>query len=478
VRRLALFHAVALALIDPEVTIDPRVDHEVQAELTKIRRADGLAPSAACGGSVDYSRFRPRGHYDVYALTAYFRAVTFYSLCAQDLSQPDGLEAATDVVRLLDAPARAQVAALRELGRFVSGPAVDPGPDELARLLPAGAAAMPAPLGKPVLQGLLAAAGKLGPQPGARFSLLPPSGSEDGAVLQQRFEQGHPASSLAVLAALDSKDALKELGAESVPPLSQGGEGVAARWLDLLRVYLAPPDPRAPPFTRSPTWARRVLVGASASWVELRHDTLLYTKQPLVMMEGGHDVELPAQDAAGYVEPATALYRAVDAQLELFRPRLTLPADVAVLDGLKELVAFLLRVSELELSGAPFPRDVDERIKHIGPELEALTRGHADRLPDQELITDVMGMASSPTEGKVSSHEVAVGRVDEVWAVVPRGGKWLLTRGGVFSYYEFDSPTRLTDREWTDLLRENKAPAPPAWARPLDAAPLKPRTKK
>jgi len=70
-----------------------------------------------------------------------------------------------------------------------------------------------------------------------------------------------------------------------------------------------------------------------------------------------------------------------------------------------------------------------------------------------------------------------VGAADELWVVVPRGGKRLLTRGGAFSYYEFGHPERLSDRDFMELLEGPKPPARPDWARPVAAAPGKKKAK-
>ena len=207
-----------------------------------------------------------------------------------------------------------------------------------------------------------------------------------------------------------------------------------------------------------------VLVGASGSWAELKHDTILYTKQGMVMAEGGHQQELPVQKAAGYVEPVPELYRAISVALTALEPRLDANAKSGLL-SLQELLKFLADVSELELSGAPFPPEADERLRGLGPELEHMTRGHADEPPSQALIADV-GAYALPT-GEVLPREVATGKVDVLWVVVPRGGKLLLTRGGVFSYYEFNSNSRLDDGEWERQLYEGVAPPRPGWAQPV-----------
>jgi hypothetical protein len=52
-----------------------------------------------------------------------------------------------------------------------------------------------------------------------------------------------------------------------------------------------------------------------------------------------------------------------------------------------------------------------------------------------------------------------------MFVVVPIEGKLYLTRGAVFTYYEFRQPSsnRLTDEEWQRMLKSGEAPAPPSW---------------
>ena len=59
--------------------------------------------------------------------------------------------------------------------------------------------------------------------------------------------------------------------------------------------------------------------------------------------------------------------------------------------------------------------------------------------------------------------EAAVGTASEIYVVVPIGDKLYLTRGAVFSYYEFISTERLTDEKWQQMLNEGTAPEMLEW---------------
>ncbi|HDM90664.1 MAG TPA: DUF3160 domain-containing protein, partial [candidate division WOR-3 bacterium] len=57
------------------------------------------------------------------------------------------------------------------------------------------------------------------------------------------------------------------------------------------------------------------------------------------------------------------------------------------------------------------------------------------------------------------------GHANTIYVVVPIGDKLYLTRGAVFSYYEFKYPVshRLTDEAWQEMIERWRAPDPPPW---------------
>lgn len=471
--RLPALHATVAALLDDDrAPLDPRLAPLVEPELRAILRAEGVSASPLCDGPLDRSRFRPRGHYEGW-LSDYFRASTLYASCGLRLDTKDGLALALQAAKLASAPeAKAALLRVRAIAAELAGEAPDgleglpPAVRTRLRLAPEGAPPTPAELSA-------SAAPK-----GLVFRWLPEAATPDAALFLRTTSPARPLpSALDWLAAAGVPAARRHLapelarvpalGAALEAPLPTGG-GLYGRWLALLARFARPPDEGHPGFERTERWADRLCVSAAGSWVELRHDTLLYVRQPLVMMQGGHPAELPAVKAGGYVEPRPELYRGV---LELLDGLDRLDGAPPSEAPLRELLTFLTRLSEQELAGTPFSPADDERLRGIGAELEQLTRGRADRLPDQAMTVDVAGVADEG--GRVTSLQVGVGAIDELWVIVPRGGKRLLTRGGVFSYYEHESATRLTDREFVELLAAKGAKRP-AWATPL---PAKPRRK-
>ena len=455
---LTLFHAIALALLDESAVLDPRIAPAALAEAKVLRSAIGAARSKACGVPLDATLFLPRGHYDRPELRGYFQASTWYAQCVFPLDR-QGLPRALDIVRLIDAPAAASLHELEAARTLIAGAADDPGLTALQPLLaektPDAALARAAELGR----------GRVVSLRGQVFALLGGAATFDGEVLGAAAAKKRLPSALDVLAALGSPGALRLLGRSppdaGAPAAMTRGGGLSQQWLDVLARLVGPAPEGQPPYARTSAWEGRVLTTAAGSWAELKHDTLLYVKQPLVMREGGHPDELPPSKVGGFVDPRPDVYRellAMNAALAALRPDAPKGDDAA--DG---FLRFLIEVCDVELAGKPFPKDVDERLRTIGSELEHLARTRGDRTPPQALVADVLTI-EFPEKPRQVLH-VGVGDVDELWIVVPRAGKQVLMRGGVFSYYEFTRPDRLTDAQFIDELASSP-PSRPFWSRP------------
>ena len=504
-RRLALYHAVPLALLDAyapggvgakgsadgaRLYLDPRLCADVDAAVVAIRGAAGETRMPSCDVKMALSFFKPRGHYASRKLQDYFRAFTFYSQCGFDLGTARGLERAADIVRLIDEPARAALKTVRDLASTIVGVADDPGEAELSPLLPKDLPPLSSVLPAKAHEALTAGIQRLPPakvrvdvMPGdgatITFRLLGGGGVAD-AELFSRTGALSPArrmpSALDLLVKLGSADAMEILEPElgRVPGLREAlaaswGLGKASlydRWLGVLARVVELPGPEGPSFEQTGAWSHHLTVAAAGSWAELRHDTLLYVKQPLVWAEGGDGRELPAAKAGGYVEPRPEVFRALeDLRGEVLR---WLPQGDATLrfEALGSLLAFLVQISELELANKPIAPEVDGRLREIGKELEGLTLAHGDELPPQAVIADVF--TTFDEGGQAQVLEVGIGDVDELWVIVPRDGKRVLMRGGVSAYYEFTTrgDNRLDDSTWQEMLREHRA-ARPAWATPV-----------
>jgi hypothetical protein len=142
-------------------------------------------------------------------------------------------------------------------------------------------------------------------------------------------------------------------------------------------------------------------------------------------------------------------------------------------------------MAEKELRGEPLTEDEARLIRFYGGELEHLVMASGDT-PDEDptakpfmdeepqaaVIADVATAPDYIRDGVPDPTvlEEGVGRIDEIYAVVPAvaddGSVFLqVAKGGVFSYYEFPWPAedRLTDEKWRQMLDDGEVPERPSW---------------
>lgn len=233
------------------------------------------------------------------------------------------------------------------------------------------------------------------------------------------------------------------------------------------------PDTNPPYFARTPAWQRRNLSTALAGWAELKHDLLLYSEQPMGAEMGGGGGGPPPPDHLGYVEPNLPFWDRALSLLAFQNQALhRLNANTPHLDslnsGIRQLVTKLHRLARKEVAHEKLTTDEMNSLSAVGGEVEGLTlralkMADYDPLPDRErhigLVADVYAFNEDVLEE-------AVGAADALYVVVEINGLPVLARGAMLSYYEFTSPTRLTDEEWRAQLAKQPQ-ARPTWLRDL-----------
>jgi len=213
-----------------------------------------------------------------------------------------------------------------------------------------------------------------------------------------------------------------------------------------------------PFFMTTDAWKHKSLNTALGSYTELKHDTVLYGKQPVAEMGG--PMEVAKQH---YVEPNIPLYSKLlyltDYTIAVLKERGM--ASEAVLTGANEykaLLELLITCSIKELRNESLTEEENERLLWYGGTLEHISNSFLMGMAQDEsalelsdmLVSDVATIAPNPASpgGNLS---LGTGYFDHIYVVVPFNGKLSLARGSVYSYYEFFSDKRLTDEEWWEL---------------------------
>ena len=259
-------------------------------------------------------------------------------------------------------------------------------------------------------------------------------------------------------------------------------ETMATQWLNTLTVMNTEKAEGLPYFMVTPEWQLKDLNAALASWAELKHDAILYAKQPMGAECGGGG--LPDPVVKGYVEPNIGFWKKaielLDNTAKLLKEQHMMTPKIALAtERIGEEVHFLLAISEKELAGTTPTDEEFDLLQCVGATLENISLDLI-REPDQYLMgwDDVQGAdrkvalvadvytANADNNPEKSILFEAVGAADEIYVVVEMDGCLYLTRGAVLSYREFTQPLnmpRLTDEEWQQQLEKNPRKGVPEW---------------
>ena len=231
------------------------------------------------------------------------------------------------------------------------------------------------------------------------------------------------------------------------------GDNLYNGWLWSIKENLKEHDKDSgmPYFMTNDAWTAKSLNTAIGSYTELKHDTVLYGKQSAA--ESGGD--MPVDKPYHYVEPNVNLYSKLlyltEYTMSVLRERDMLNSDLEqAAEEYKSLLELLITCSIKELQNEKLTdEEYDELLyyggwmEHISMRLVAANDAEANDIADM-LVTDI---ATNPGE----YLSLGTGYFDHIYVVIPVDGKLYLSRGSVYSTYEFISGERLTDEEWWEL---------------------------
>ncbi len=535
-RGTAVYYAVALALLDNEAYNALVTDSAVRAEadplIAAVNSAEGRLPVSFLGNyQEDFSQYIVRGHYTANDdLGRYFRAMSWLGRLTFLAKDDSALVTSLLTLKVLqDSAMYTQWADISEVLTFLIGPTDNLGPTEYLPLAQEifGADFAPDNLTNPDLiarfrEGVQAL-------PGPRINnVVRPVGTEEAELddatrgfrlFGQRFtldayamqrliypyvggignERPLPAS-LDVAAALGSDIAyalMRDQGdtaysnydtnlsglRDEVNQIDADGwtQSIYGTWLWALQPMWARDPEIYPALMNTQPWLLRDLEAGLGSWTELKHDTLLYTAQPMGGLGGGGE---RVADTYGMVEPnplvfsrislvTAALYQGLEERGMAGTPYNHV--DNTPESGLYEVMsaartlAFLsARMTEMarkELWGEPLTEDEQIFLKYdFGSELWYVR--YLAELPLAEppkvaaLVADV---ASNPDTGEVL--QVGTGGVDYIFVIINTPEGLQLNRGTVYSFYEFTGSidNRMTDEEWRAQVATGEIPPRPVW---------------
>ena len=508
VRNVAFF-TVGAKLLDDTVRIEDYVSDIVESELSCIETAQGIMISGITDDEEDYSQYKPRGYYEGDSdLEAYFKAMMWYGRMHFKQEIEDLDRSALLITKALDSDSEAYELwqSVYSVTSFFAGASDDNGVCEYAPLIRAAygedakvtdligngdafldyrinTAALPVPQ----INSIPIEDGEENVIPGFRF--MGQRFSIDAMVMQKLIYSDVQSNSagekrmlpdvLDVPAALGSDVALnllKEAGVEDYPGYMENMEklrggineaedslwnaSLYASWIHTLRPLLEKKGEGYPMFMQNEEWAKKNLECFAGSYTELKHDTVLYSKQVMAEMGGGMEEE---PDDRGYVEPEPVVYErfaslAKQTAQGLKKYQMLSDADEDNLGKLEELALRLQTISNKELQNETLTDEEYDLIKTYGGNIEHFwydamrANANSDTIFSEEypaaLVVDIA------TDPNGSVLEAATGDPSQIIVAVQVDGKIKLASGSVYTFYQFEQPLndRLTDTQWRVMM--------------------------
>ena len=236
-------------------------------------------------------------------------------------------------------------------------------------------------------------------------------------------------------------------------------------------------------------WQMKQLQTQLSSWAELRHDTILYSKQSTTAWTG-------CVYPTGYVAPYPNFYEGIkyfaDESVRLFEAADYSSDDKWQYGLLKEMqkrqtlffknmsttLGQLKELAEKELEGMPFTEEERQFIKKTidargwgsgPPRYDGwycdlfYNRGNSGGMLASKWDPTISDVHTDTNTSKVL--EVGVGNVNFCVIAIDNEDDKAVYVGPIYSYYEFrqDAENRLTDEEWQGKICIGKLPPRPEW---------------
>jgi hypothetical protein len=518
--------SIPLALLEERPGTETALSARAEGEVKRIMAAGGVEKSLVTGGQIDYTMFKPRGHYTLRPeLERYFRAMSW--LGGAELSLFDGK---TPIFRNVAVTALISLA-LEDQGKAWS--AFEAPVNFLVGVPNTGRPELFRTIAKKHFGGISEAAGKLSAEeamsefaadikatahspmiqaaPGGDF------GREDFGsrppvfrISAKRFTYDAYIFNMLTSprAGTDEKprnlpagtDVMAVLGSPAADELAARNDGVRnyaenmrklkagaskyladdgtvySAWIAALKAGFE--DSGCDQFFyNSPAWQWKKLSTQSASWAELKHDTILYAEQSGAEMgdSGGYSADPFAPPyPRGYVEPDPQMFDALLAATEKladFIRKFDMEPDSedyqiegrsyrSKLEEFAELLTTARDIAKKEAGGTAITMDDYMAIKQLSRSfnMSLLLPGENTSDKDQLRMALVADAASDYFDNRVL--EIASGRPQRIYVFVnDASGGARITRGYIFSYYEFVRPLsdgRMTDEEWKKIVYDDR----------------------
>ena len=504
--RNVAFFTVAGKLLGLDVNVISEVKDVVNAELNNVS-AENIDTSPLFGMDEDYSQYKPRGYYEGdETLEKYFKGMMWYGRRSFAQQKEDHMRSALLMVKAMDADVFEKWEGIYTVTSFFAGVSDDCTYYEFEPVIKAAYGDLDDVselIGNDsAFNAYYEYTKKMEPP---KINSIPVEETEENVITSFRFmgqrfsidacifqnlifrsveensagNRRYLPDALDIPAALGSETAYgilkeqgdtgykkydeklekmrKEMDPANSPELWEAS--LYSQWLYTLKPILLEKGKGYPSFMQSKNWSIRSIEGFLGSYTELKHDTILYSKQVMAEMgDGGWD---EVYDDRGYVEPEPAVFArlavlAMSTRDGLKGYGMLDKDDEENLDRIFELSTKLAAIADKELSGGQITEDEYELIRDIGGDLDHLWID-ATKENDEEYLTTYEHpcpiVADIATDPNGAILEVGTGGADLAYVICPVEGTLRVCKGPVFKFYEFShSLDRLTDSEWREMI--------------------------
>lgn len=216
-------------------------------------------------------------------------------------------------------------------------------------------------------------------------------------------------------------------------------------------------------FTQTEAWEYKNLNTAVSSWTELKHDTILYSKQSYAESGGEGPEPIPGYKLPvikGYVEPNPIFFSVLKdlvggLETDLDNDKLLTDEYRNKLESLKSLIETANKIAVKEVNGEMLTDEdyviIDKLPTYFNANL-ILPADTGDIIdPETTKMAVIADVATDAFGGSVL--EVATGTPNQIFVVVKDayGGTRIAT-GYVYSWYQFISNKRMNDQEWRGMV--------------------------
>jgi len=241
-------------------------------------------------------------------------------------------------------------------------------------------------------------------------------------------------------------------------------------WLNVIRHLTTPFGEGYPLYMQSRPFRLKQLESFLGSYTELKHDTLLYEKQPEAECGNPRPEGEPPPVPKGFVEPNLpfwyALQRLVHFASEGFKKHRLLEREreqYGHLGRFQKQVDFYAGLAEKELLGIQITEEEYESLRtySLGYMAEPLDAAESFRDPEDRRSGLVADIFTDKMTGRILYQ--GTGEPYIMLALVGNENSPRLTLGIAFNHYEFTGPidVRLTDADWQAKAYDNPNALPP-----------------